>query len=283
MPGTLKGQQLAHIERKRSAPPAEARRELRKEVEFGCPVDDWGSPYLTWHHFDPPWREERHHRVAGMVALCLQHHKEADVGAFTVEQLREFKAYPFLRRSGSFPGGRFNWKREQQMLQAGGGLYFRCPTFLESARRPVVWISEDAAGFEVLNLDLWDERGQLAFSMRENDWLVLDEIDDLECPPSGRSLILRAPNRGIRLSVGFDSVSRASVRELLLRREKQVDQLMSDITSGWDGTEFVSCTLGGSLPYPVPIRITDSRIILSGNIEIVGGVMVANATAISVS
>ena len=74
------------------------RRALREEVAFGCPIDGCGSPYLTWHHFDPPWHVEQHHKFEGMVALCLQHHKEGDAGAFTPEQLRTLKEDPFLRR-----------------------------------------------------------------------------------------------------------------------------------------------------------------------------------------
>ncbi len=82
----------------RTKPPADIRRALRVEVGFGCPVDGCGSPYLTWHHFDPPWRERQHHDAAGMIALCLQHHKEADSGAFSHEQLRVLKASPFRSR-----------------------------------------------------------------------------------------------------------------------------------------------------------------------------------------
>jgi hypothetical protein len=72
-------------------PPAGIRRQLAREVGFGCPVSRCGSPYLTWHHFDPPWAVRKHHDPAGMVALCRDHHPEADAGGFTVDQLREFK------------------------------------------------------------------------------------------------------------------------------------------------------------------------------------------------
>jgi hypothetical protein len=104
----------------RSNPPAAIRRTLRQEVLFGCPVESCGSPYLTWHHFDPPWREREHHDPAGMVAMCLQHHKEADVNAFSDEQLRKMKTDPYLRRSGSPPEGTFHWRREQLVVRAGG-------------------------------------------------------------------------------------------------------------------------------------------------------------------
>jgi hypothetical protein len=73
------------------------RKALRKEVGFGCPVKDCGNPYLTWHHFDPPWEIAKHkpkperHKVEGIIALCHSHHDEADAGAFTKEQLHALK------------------------------------------------------------------------------------------------------------------------------------------------------------------------------------------------
>src|SRR5215211_7582447 len=87
-PSRLRGYGRSWVNR---TPPIEVRRELRREVGFGCPVDGCGSPYLTWHHFDPPWKERQHHDVVGMVALCREHHDKADVGAFTRQQLRQLK------------------------------------------------------------------------------------------------------------------------------------------------------------------------------------------------
>lgn len=34
--------------------PKDVRKILRKEVYFGCPIKDCGSPYLSYHHFNPP-------------------------------------------------------------------------------------------------------------------------------------------------------------------------------------------------------------------------------------
>jgi len=68
--------------------PVPIRRELRKEVKFRCPL--CGSPFLTYHHFDPTWSEmERRgtedivHDPQGIIALCRKHHDIADGGAFT--------------------------------------------------------------------------------------------------------------------------------------------------------------------------------------------------------
>ena len=96
-----------------------------------------------------------------MVALCLQHHKEADSGVFTPEQLRAFKTTAVRDR----PIGRFNWKREQLVLRAGGGLYIGCRVFLEMAGRQMIWLTTDDDGNQMLNMDAWGADGKLAFAM----------------------------------------------------------------------------------------------------------------------
>ena len=67
---------------------------LRREVGYGCPV--CRSPFLTWHHFDPPEHVEKHWRVAGIVAMCPLCHADADekgtsAGAYSKEELRTMK------------------------------------------------------------------------------------------------------------------------------------------------------------------------------------------------
>jgi hypothetical protein len=55
---------------------------LRREVNLGCPVAGCGSPFLTWHHFDPPWKLEHHHRPdefrAGVGERCPGLGRRAD-------------------------------------------------------------------------------------------------------------------------------------------------------------------------------------------------------------
>src|SRR4029079_15500764 len=100
-------------------PPVDVRKQLRREVQFGCPVSGCANPYLEYHHFDPPWREKHHHNPEGMLALCAEHHRKADAGAFTVEQLREMK-----KESPNTVRGRFNWLRNELLAVVGGSFYF---------------------------------------------------------------------------------------------------------------------------------------------------------------
>ncbi len=295
------------------------RRELRTEVGFGCPVEGCGSPYLTWHHFDPPWRDGHQHNPNGMVALCLQHHKEADSGAFSPDQLRVLKSDPYLRRVGGQPAGHFNWKREQLILEAGGGLAIRCPVLLEMAGRPVIWLSSDPDGNQLLNLEILGADGAPAFVMRDNDWLAIADVQDLEAPPSVRSLIVRAPRTNVRVAIEFKPMTMDDVRVRLekweadgtrasakllqehiskLRQQgapehfiesigrsaapaSRVDHIMEQIQEGWPHDDLVTCTLEAQIPYPYPVVITASKIVLPGENVISGAIMLGGGTAIS--
>jgi hypothetical protein len=50
------------------------KRLLRKEVHFGCPVDACGSPFLTYHHFDPPYRKGKKHIQLLALSASLKNH-----------------------------------------------------------------------------------------------------------------------------------------------------------------------------------------------------------------
>ena len=101
-------------------PPLDIRKQLREEVGFGCPVPGYGRPYLEWHHFDPPWREKNHHNPNGMTALCREHHIQADNGAFTKEQLLQFKRDG--KANWQQVSGNFNWMRNRILAVVGGNL-----------------------------------------------------------------------------------------------------------------------------------------------------------------
>jgi len=171
-----------------------------------------------------------------MIALCAEHHKKADAGAFTKDQIREFKAKPFLSSFRGGPGGIFDWRREQLLVRAGQMKVVNFSVLLELAGRPAIWLSRDEHGHELLNLDMWDSSGTLVFSMRDNEWVLLSKPEDFECPPSGRSLILRAPKFGIRLTIEFRSLSQSDFTNLIRQdtlagNKRMVASLLADAKS----------------------------------------------------
>jgi hypothetical protein len=224
--GAIEPASKTHREPSSRTPPADVRRLLREEVAFGCPVRDCGSPYLTWHHFDPPWSVREHHDPAGMVALCLDHHKEADVGTFTAEQLRELKTSPYLARVDELPHGRFNWRRDQLVMLAGGNWYVGCSVLLSAHGTDLIWLTKDEAGNEALNLDLHDAKGRLLLQMRTNDWLVHAPFADLQCPPARNSLLLKARAEGVRLAVKFSRATTGDIRDLVGRLTERGTRVM---------------------------------------------------------
>lgn len=152
-------------------PPSSARRTLREEVGFRCPVPDCGNPYLYWHHFDPRWEERQHHEPEGMIALCAIHHAKADAGTFTKEQLREFKQRG--RQSAEEIKGRFDWMRRDLLAVVGGNFYIETPIILQFRGSPAIWFNHDDKGYLLLNLRMLTTSDEPRAQIEDNCWLAL--------------------------------------------------------------------------------------------------------------
>ena len=174
-------------------------RALRTEVGFGCPVPECGNPYLEWHHFDPPYSDEAHHRPEGMIALCAEHHKKADAGAYTTEQLRAFKSN---RANADAVRGRFDWLRNDLLAVVGGVCYYETPRILQIDGHDVVWLRRDEEGYLRLNVQVLSLSPERRACIEDNIWGEVGEPEDLRSPPSGKSLDIKYKT-GDRLSIEF--------------------------------------------------------------------------------
>lgn len=179
-------------------PPIEVRRQLRKEVGFGCPIPGCGSPYLTWHHFDPPWSEEKHHNPSGMIALCPEHHAKADAGAFTKNQLRYLKQHAYNEEVK----GKFDWMRNQLLAVIGSNFFYETPIILEYKNQPRIWFNRDEEGYLLLNVKMLSKSHEPRIIIEDNFWLNIGNPEDLECPPSGKLLKVQYAN-GDYLKIEF--------------------------------------------------------------------------------
>lgn len=74
-------------------PPAKVKRELRQEANFGCAI--CGCPLIEYHHIIP-YSQVEHNDPDHMIAVCPNHHRLCDDGAFTRDELYEFKEDPAL-------------------------------------------------------------------------------------------------------------------------------------------------------------------------------------------
>jgi hypothetical protein len=263
-------------------------------VGFGCPVELCDSPYLSWHHFDPPWAVGQHQNPDGMVALCVLHHGQADAGAFTVEQLRAFKD-PTRNRAESRLRGRFVWRRDRLVLLAGGNWWSGCEILLKCGPIPIIWLSRDHDGYELLNLDLFDAAGVARLQLRDNDWVVDREVDDLVCTPRKASLIVKTASLGAELSVSFERATRQDVTRRaidILRagyqdlpewvRAQIGDRVPSPEEHGADTANKLLdgipeagsalCVIEGQLRWPVEVALEPTRIVLPRHNVLTGGV-----------
>lgn len=113
---------------------------LRREVNFGCPIrfpdgSGCGSPILTFHHFDPPWAGNFVHDPQGIIALCPQHHVQADGGLWTVAQLKEFKRHPYVDDAIRV---QWPWQPESLVMKVGPSLVIRSGSPMRLGSRPVM-------------------------------------------------------------------------------------------------------------------------------------------------
>lgn len=181
-------------------PPKEVREILSREVGRGCPVPGCGSPYLEWHHFDPPWRMSHHQEPKGMIALCSEHHPIADGGAWTVEQLHEFKRKG--TKNISEVRGKFNWLRNKLLLVAGSCFYYETLTILEYRGEPSIWLQRDENGYLLLNIRMLSTSKEPRLVMEDNGWVEKGEPKEFECPPSGKLIHAKYAN-GDEIKVEF--------------------------------------------------------------------------------
>lgn len=185
-------------------PPANVKRSLRQEVGFGCPVSDCGLPYLEWHHFDPPWQEINHHNPEGMIALCREHHLQADNGAFTKEQLRQ------LKRDGKENWkrirGKFHWLRNRLLAVVGGNFYYETLVIFKFREQPIIWFERNEDDYLMLNLRMLTLSNEPRAYIENNEWFNVGGEEDIECPPSAKKLRISYPN-GDFVSIEFFEIN----------------------------------------------------------------------------
>ncbi|MNQ51824.1 hypothetical protein D3C85_658200 [compost metagenome] len=173
-------------------PPIEVQRILRKENGYKCVIPNCEIPYLEYHHFNPPWHIENHHNPEGMIALCPQHHRQADGGAYTNAQLDKFKVN--ARQEFEKVKGEFQYLRNQILLIAGGNFYLNNNIEVSIKMRPVIWFEKDENDYKLLNIELLDQNNNIYFKIENNVWSVINNVKDIECPPNGRKLNINFKN-----------------------------------------------------------------------------------------
>ena len=210
--------------------PVAVKKILRKEVEFGCPINNCGVPYLEYHHFDPPWHVENHHRPEGMIALCATHHAKAD--AFTIEQMREFKN----NAQNEFVKGRFEWLRERVLTRIGGNYFFNNQVELRIYGVDIVWFERDDVGNLCLNMNFVEKDGEalrVYGIMRGNDWVFNTNVLDIDCRASGKELCVKFYD-GSMISIAFKELKTYGE---VIKFDENMGGFLSELNESVDGGE----------------------------------------------
>lgn len=284
-------------------PPKSVRKILRAEVGFCCPVSGCSSPYLTYHHFDPPWRVSEHHNPEGIIALCQPHHSQADGGVFTVDQLRRLKA---AAKNFTSVGGQSNWQRENTLIVIGGSYIVDMPQIICIRDNPILWLTKSPEGNDLLNIDLRGPTGEILFLMLDNEWLAVPPVDDVIAPPQTRSLSIRSKSTSVSLDIHFtaeqpelirkriielgtngsnqsvedslkgfppevvEGIRETSRRQMKEYREKRLS------TGGYFATgETLVCEIACEIVWPEPVSIKPDKITIGSTI-LTGNVMINN-------
>ncbi|HEU4966353.1 MAG TPA: HNH endonuclease signature motif containing protein [Candidatus Saccharimonadales bacterium] len=252
------------------------RRILRKEANFGCAI--CGEPYLTYHHFDPPWKELHHDNPEGMIALCVKHAALADANTFTKEQLRARKRSP--ANKSTMLESTFEWFRQNFLFIVGGNVTFKCNTILESSRERIIWLEEDeATASRSISMNIRDQAGSLILSMDKNQWTSdLSLVEDVDSSARGHKLKVTASSKNASFEVAFRSVGISELEGSLIKllipddsphaqtSKKLVASISSDMAKEFE-EEVPLCIVTGTFYLP-------QKIILGANKMIYGGVTI---------
>jgi hypothetical protein len=175
----------------RIAIPSKVKEVLRSEVGFGCPVKGCGNPYLEYHHFDPPVSVRPHNDPAGMIALCAQHHKKADGGTYTIEQLHALKSD---KANAQLVKGNLDWLRRDLLAVVGGVLYYETPIIIVIDNHELVSLKRDNEGYLRLSINMLSINAEERLIVEDNSWENIGSPIDLRCPPQGKELEVKYAN-----------------------------------------------------------------------------------------
>jgi hypothetical protein len=149
--------------------PEQVKNTLRKEANFVCPIPGCCNPLLTWHHFDPPWAIEKHHRPEGMISLCMDHHKMADLGAFTIEDLHKFKKKP---NTPKIIESTFHWNLHESIIRLAGNYSVESRFSLDLLGQNIFNINSDEDGKIKISFALLNTENKLIALMDRNKFQI---------------------------------------------------------------------------------------------------------------
>jgi hypothetical protein len=206
-------------------PPANVIEQLREEVDFGCPI--CRSPLLTFHHFDPTWAVENHHRPAGMIALCKPHHDTADRGDFSRGELLAWKTSTAARGPVKT---QYPFSKRAFLTRLGGNYVGNSVMPFRFEGRTVIKLGRAQDGLLSLTLDLRAENGEPIVQIAENTFTAYPEnLHSLTVNTSANHIRLWLGERNIGLDLKFSRITEAELSAMLSADRTHAGYMGNDV------------------------------------------------------
>ena len=224
------------------------------------------SPWLNWHHFDPPFREEKHHRPKGLIGLCADHAQAADGEAYSVEQLREWKS---RGRGEKDVQGFFEWLHAGLAIVMGRCIFPGATVALALRGQPAIWLERSLSGPLVLNVRMPTVTGEPRLGVYHNWFLAADTPEGmiLRCPPIGHRRIEVEYEVGDRFAIEFTRMSGLPAVKIELAVPAagiEIDSSAIRVGGFSQSAVFVSApvglALGGSPPPYAAVRTAEEEL-----------------------
>jgi hypothetical protein len=190
---------------------------LRREVGYGCPI--CRSPFLEFHHFDPPRRVEKHNRPAGIIALCPDHHMDADErgeqpGDYSIGELRALKAKNY---SADDVRGRFpSWQKKSLLVRVAGVYTDTSAPIFSINGVPQITVAKNEADLLCLSFELRDLEDCIIAKMVDNCFEVRpDRIHDMIVTPKTKDVKVWFAKDDVGLDLAFDRITIGQLQERL--------------------------------------------------------------------
>jgi hypothetical protein len=132
--------------------PEPIKRQLRQEAGFGCCV--CGHPFIEYHHI-VPFVVTNAHGPRDMMVLCPIHHHQCTVGALSVDDQRQAKAFPFNTARG-FADGQLVSSSRIIAVEAGSNQFVGSGFKFAVDEETLLAIRTDVAGRLLLSMCLYD-------------------------------------------------------------------------------------------------------------------------------
>lgn len=157
---------------KRPHVPESMRRQLRKEVNFACPI--CGSIPLQCHHILSRCVNNPSH----MIMLCGRCHDNVTKGGITEEELYELKER--LKSVKRTPvRGKLAVGTNVTIVKLGGTFFENFPIPLMVDDVPLIKIGV-SSGNVLFSAFFFGPKDELIAKVEENEWIILEEVKDID-------------------------------------------------------------------------------------------------------